>query len=271
MYCSDVSRCAKASKEKPLSTLLCHLSIVVCRPEADSASEDQKGYMTTMNITIVAEESGQSESIPVTADTSVKDLAEWTAALLGIDDPVLFKDGRPIAVIDPTTTLQAAGIVDGDLLVVVSGHSIQRRSQRQQPDPPAVAAGGTGGGLDFSALLANAGTAATTTTATVVPKPVYYDGMSLHEAQSYNPHPQALCTVLYEHEHLRKELNYYQPKLVADMFPSGAILNSNDKVPVVEHAAKIWRDTMIKVTSKQRHRGEVAVVSSNKEVTFPFS
>jgi hypothetical protein len=37
-----VERSAKASKEKPPSTLLCRLSIVVCRPEADSASEEPK-------------------------------------------------------------------------------------------------------------------------------------------------------------------------------------------------------------------------------------
>jgi hypothetical protein len=230
--------------------------------------------MTTMNITIVAEESGQSESIPVTADTSVKDLIEWAAALLGIDDPVLFKDGRPVAVIDPsTTTLQAAGITDGDLLVVVSSSSIQRRTRRQ--DPPAAArptaAAGTGG-LDFSALLANAGATSSNTTptnATVVPKPVYYDGMSLHEAQSYNPHPQAFCTVLYDHEHLRKELNYYQPRLVADMFPN-ALNDSNDKMPVVERAAQIWRETMIKVTSKQRHRGEWPLFHLTKRSLFHF-
>jgi hypothetical protein len=237
--------------------------------------------MTTMNITIVNDETGQSESIPVTSNTSVKDLTEWALALLGIDDPVFLKHQSPINATDATVTLEAAGLQDGDLLMVVSNRRL-RSTQRQ--NPPATAAAGLdlsgwlgatnssgtqgggahsaaaaagSGGLDFSHLLGPAagatGTATATSTAST-PNPVYYPGMSLHEAQSYNPHPHAFCQVLFDHEHLRKELNYYHPKLIAEMFPAAvaaaaATTTGNHHTSiVVKHAAKIWRETMIKVS-----------------------
>lgn len=179
-----------------------------------------------MNITIVAADSGQSESLPVTATTKVNELAEWASALLGIANPVLLKDQRPIA--DANLTLQQVGIQDGDLIMVSTKQTEGLDFSNLLGSTSTSNAAATG--LDFSNLLG--GNSSNNT------NPVYYPGMSLHEAQSYNRHPRALCQVLMEHEHLRKELNYYNPQLVASMFPPGG---------TVDHAAKIWRETMIKV------------------------
>jgi hypothetical protein len=241
-------------------------------------NKKSRATMTTsnnsMNITLVNDETGQSESIPVSSSTSVQDLAEWASALLGIDDPVFLKHQRPIIASNSNNavTLQAAGLQDGDLLMVVSS---RRRSMWQEP--PAAAAGA---GLDFSGLLGgqhsdsgrthggaaahggldlsqSLGQAATAAASTGTPNPVYFPGMSLHEAQSYNPHPHAFCQVLLDHDHLRKELNYYHPKLIADLFPAavaaaaaasaGGHNDHHTTTIVVKHAAKVWRETMIKV------------------------
>ena len=61
--------------------------------------------------------------------------------------------------------------------------------------------------------------------------------MNLQEAQAYNPHPEAFCRLLLEKEHLRKELNYYNPRLAALFQQAGMDLKT---------ATTMWRQEMVK-------------------------
>jgi hypothetical protein len=130
------------------------------------------------------------------------------------------------------------------------------------------------GGLDFSQLLnaastSSATTASTTTTASAAaaaaaaggdkmqPSFVYYAGMNLQEAQQYNPHPEAFIRVLFDHEHLQKELNYYSPKLAQQLFVASTLSHSTatttaDREAQIPRATEIWRNEMIKVRYMKR-------------------
>jgi hypothetical protein len=151
----------------------------------------------------------------------------------------------------------------------VSSSSQQQRQQLsldfsnllQQSQPQTTAA--NTGGLDFSQLLnasANASTPNTSSSAAaassantntnqkrpVHPPIVYYAGMNLQEAQQYNPHPEAFIRVLLDHEHLRKELNYYSPKLAQQLFGNNNIEAALDRETQIQRATEIWRNEMIK-------------------------
>lgn len=201
--------------------------------------------MVSLQLTIVHATTGQSESIPVTTGTKLEELAEWCSALF--DEPasgvVLLHNQQALP---STGTLGEAGVADGDLLVV------DKASRRVTPAAPAANAGGgmldfsnllggaaappaapAMGGLNFSNLLGSAAAAPTPS------EPFYHAGMNLEEAQAYNSNPENFCKLLLQHEHLRKELNYYLPSLSSKMFPAGA------GTPLA-HATQIWRDHMIK-------------------------
>jgi hypothetical protein len=181
-----------------------------------------------INITLVSAATGQSETLPVQATTTtVKELQEWAAALFGIENAMLAKDGKVLPM--STVTIQQAGIVAGDLLAVAT-----HRSTALAPQPAAAPAGA---GLDFSTLLVGSTNGAAPSTGPSNKKPVYYPGMNLSEAQQYNPHPVQFVTLLLEKDHLRKELNYYSPKLAARLTPGIS----------VERAAEIWKEELVKV------------------------
>lgn len=175
----------------------------------------------SITITLVDTASDQSESLPLSTTTKVSELIEWAKALLNIDrDIQLVKDGRPIIITTPTTTLAQAGIQNGDVLSV---STVTRQ-------------------LDFSNLLASTATAAAapirTTTTTTESNPstvVYYPGMSLDDAMAYNHHPRAFVTVVRANEHLWKELNYHNPKLAIKLQQAGSI----------DAAEQIWRSELV--------------------------
>lgn len=208
---------------------------------------------TSITVTLVNAATGQSESLPVqSGTTTVQELTEWAGALFGLGDVVLTKDGATLAA-GATATLQQAGIQNGDLIAVSS----KKSRQPQAASAPAAASGGGldfssllsggataaapsggggGGGLDFSSLLGGPAAAAAGAASGPPKEPVYYPGMNLSEAQAYNPHPASFCRLLLEKEHLRKELNYYSPRLAAKLHPGITL----------EAATAVWREEMVK-------------------------
>lgn len=193
--------------------------------------------MVSINLTIVHAVTGQSESLPVTTETKIEELGEWCSALFGVSNPiVLIKDQRRLP---STGTIGEAGVGDGDLLVVSNDRPDQAPPSADRSSSamdfsnllgglPAGGGGGSGGGgLDFSNLLGQP----------TPSEPVYHAGMNIEEAQAYNRNPEVFCKLLLQHDHLRKELNYYNPSLASKMFPPGGTL---------EHATKIWREMTIK-------------------------
>jgi len=219
---------------------------------------------SSITVTLVNAATGQSESLPVqSTTTTVQELTEWAGALFGLDGVVvvLTKDGTKLNVgSTATTTLQQAGIQNGDLIAVstqsqhaaaaapannnaaggldfsslLSGGAGGSSSSAAAPAPSS----GSGGGLDFSSLLSGGATANNNHNNAAGPpkEPVYYAGMNLNEAQAYNPHPASFCKLLLEKEHLRKELNYYSPRLAAKLY-AGITL---------EAATAVWREEMVK-------------------------
>jgi hypothetical protein len=137
---------------------------------------------SAITITLVHAATGQSESIPLAASTTVQELKEWSCALFGILDDSkdrlqLLKDGNvipdngsdsiPTAAAAPIT-LKRAGIRDGDLIAVATTTTTTTSAAVRNAATAAVAravaptssslnsatGGSGGGGLDFSALLA---------------------------------------------------------------------------------------------------------------------
>ena len=169
----------------------------------------------SINITLASTDSGLSETLPLSTTTTTDELIDFARALLGLEgDLVLFKDGRRLS----SGTLGSLGVRDGDLVAV-------QKAQAARPAPAP-----SGGGLDFSALLAQGSSPASST-----PRTVYYPGMNIDEAIAMNPHPSAFITVLRANDHLAKELNYHNPRL------AGLIQGQP-----FETAVQIWRDELVK-------------------------
>ena len=224
-------------------------------------------------ITLVNPTSGQSESLSFPSLTSIQQVAEFAGALLDMSSSLssssstlqLFKDGQRL---NAQQTLQGCHIQSGDVLVVTplqQQHQQQTRSQRQTrsqqqtQEPPASAA--VMGGLDFSSLLGGGGgggsmqssnmAVAASSSSQQRPSssqqqrpsqseerrrpPVYFPGMSVEDAMSYNPHPDNFITVLQSHESLFKQLRHHQPKLAQQL------QNQTHDV-----AVQIWRNEMVK-------------------------
>lgn len=156
-------------------------------------------------ITLVAAGSGQSETIPFPMSSTLSQVMELAQALFGLGDEIhLFKDGKRLS--PNSATLQALGIVHGDLLAVqVAAASQPRRRTAAAPAPTggldfsnllggAAAASSpaprapAGGGLDFGSLLSQAPRQKASKA------PVYYPGMNLDDAMGYNPHPEAFVS-----------------------------------------------------------------------------
>jgi DNA damage-inducible protein 1 len=131
--------------------------------------------------------------------------------------------------------LKAAGIVNGDLIAAQSAIA----ALPSAPPPTASTPAGSGG-LDFSNLFA-AQSAGSTNAASasllseVAPAPSYYPGMSLSDAVAHNPHPHTFVSLLFSKEHLRKELNYHNPRLAVRLESQS-----------LEEAVRIWREEMVK-------------------------
>lgn len=185
--------------------------------------------MSEIMVTLASMATGQSESIPVPPETTVRQLMELTRALINpVGEFRLFKDGRSL---DPSKTLQSEGVVHGDLLAI---RNIQRVQATPQPPAPSV------GQLDFSSLLGSAAPPAaaqssSTTASAAPPPPFYYQGMTLEDAMMHNPHPLALMQVLMGQEVLFKQLNYHQPQLAAKL-----------RGKSLEEAAKVWREELVR-------------------------
>jgi hypothetical protein len=153
-------------------------------------------------------------------------------------------------------TLEQVGIVHGDVLAIAPieypyyGGDVVNVATATTTSPTATTrttstsstsstSASLGGGLDFSQLLqqpnvataisssttataaaAAAATITNTTTTITTPPPqqlVYHSQMNLQEAQYYNPHPENMVTLLYQKDHLLKELNYYHPTLAQQL------------------------------------------------------
>ncbi len=178
--------------------------------------------MSDITITICNPQSGLSESMPVSPTMSIADCLEFSRALLGLEgDLILVKDGKRLS----GSTLSEAGVYNGDLLVV---------AKPQAPTAPAAAAARSAGSLDFSSLLASTNNTATSRKDVEQP-PIYYPGMTLSDAVDHNPHPRTIVTLLQQHQHLSKELNYHNPNLARKL-----------QNQPYETAVEIWRTEMVK-------------------------
>ena len=227
-----------------------HKEPLMNNPNNNNAGDNDDGD-SSITITFVHAVTGQSESIPVpAATTTLQELTEWAGALLGIENGVLHKDGKPLmTTVTTATTLQQAGIQNGDLIAVLSsltntnagsttttsntlgGNSLDFSNLLSTPAASNNNNISSSGALDFSSLLSGGAAAAA-----APPAPQYYPGMNLQEAQSYNPHPASFCQLLLEKEHLRKELNYYSPRLAAKLYDGISL----------DEATQIWRQEMVK-------------------------
>jgi hypothetical protein len=197
--------------------------------------------MSEITITLTSLITGASESISVSPKITVDELMEWAVALLSPPDNfVLFKDGKPVMSLNQT--LEQCGIVHGDLLAVQTG---QQRTQTA-PAVTGTASGTDSGGLDFSSLIGGAvppSSGGTLNFSNLIasapsrtpPPPVYYEGMSLHDAMMHNPHPQTFVELLMEHISLFKELNYHQPLLAEKL-----------RGKSVADATNVWREELTK-------------------------
>jgi hypothetical protein len=195
--------------------------------------------------------------MPLSNTLTLKEVIEFATALLGIDNGsgnnlILTKDGKALN----GNTLQDAGVINGDLLVVLAKRS-PGSQQRQQQQERAEFSSGTpasaaGGGLDFSNLFGAAAAAASggggggnSSTSLLPPgaaalindnpTPFYYEGMTLEDAMKSNPHPKAFVKLLQTHTHLFKALNYHSPVLASKL------LNQP-----YEKAVQVWREEMVK-------------------------
>lgn len=203
-------------------------------------------------ITVVFNQTGHSESLPVSlTTTTVQELTDLAKSLLGLSDTnnniQLFKDGQ---LLDPTSLLGTAGVVHGDLLVAqqqqvgaggaTSGTSSSTNNATgggldfsnllaSGPPPPAARSSGGGGGLDFSSLLQQQAFQPNPNA------PVYYEGMSFNEAMDHNPNPNHLITLLQTKDHLMKELNYHNPTLANKL-----------RGQPYDRAVQIWREEILK-------------------------
>ena len=207
-------------------------------------------------VTIASAQTGLSETIPVSLETTVKELSDWCIALLGLQgNVVIFKDGTPL---DPEMKLGQAGVQNGDLLAAQVSHG---RTAQPAPQAAAAASANASTGLDFSSILGAASAAASAATArasataasssggldfsnllmsqqhqaVAATGPVYYPGMTLNDALDYNTNPEHIVTLLQTHDHLFKELNYHQP-----------VLASKLKHQTFPNAVNIWREEILK-------------------------
>eukprot|EP00980_Cylindrotheca_fusiformis_P005587 scaffold1184_cov132-Cylindrotheca_fusiformis.AAC.8 len=202
--------------------------------------------MSDITITLCNPQTGQSESLPVVNTMTVRELLEFSSALLSMTgDLVLVKDGKPLT--NTSHTMVQAGIENGDLLVVMSPSA-----RRPAPAPAPTA----GGGLDFSNLLGSRGTAAASpapsagglnfnnllasSTINDNPTPIYYAGMSFLDALEANPHPKAIVKLLQDHDHLSKELNFRNPVLAQKL-----------RGLSYEQAVQTWRESVVKGSIQQ--------------------
>lgn len=209
--------------------------------------------MSDITVTLINPQTGHSESIPLTPSITINEVVELGSAILGIDNGggssniVLVKDGKPL--LPPTKTLSQAGVVNGDLLAVMSVRTPTTTSGHQNTtvtaNPP-PAASRSSGGLDFSNLLGGGSTvpsgAATSGSTSRIripindnPTPIYYQGMTVSDAVESNPHPKAIVQLLQTHTHLFKELNYHSPMLARKL----------ENQPY-EKAVQIWREEMVR-------------------------
>mmetsp|Transcript_60317 Transcript_60317/g.90900 ORF Transcript_60317/g.90900 Transcript_60317/m.90900 type:complete len:439 (-) Transcript_60317:44-1360(-) len=188
--------------------------------------------MSDFMITLCNVETGQSESIPVGPSVALSEVMEFAKALLGMEgnNLQLLKDGRTFA--SHSLTLEQAGIVNGDLIVVNKPRPVA---------PPAPAPSAASGGLDFSSLLSSVGSAAAAAPQNAGnnnnnnPSPLYYAGMTLADAVESNPHPKAMVQLLQTHDNLFKELNYHNPVLARKL-----------QNQPYERAVEVWREHMVK-------------------------
>ncbi len=178
--------------------------------------------MNDITITLHNPQTGASESIPLSQDLTLREVLEFSKALLSIqedDDLALAKDGKLLLPL--TRTLALAGVKSGDLLVVLA-----RRAPAFTPV--------SGGGLDFSNLL-DIGSDTTVAPINDHPTPVYWAGMTLSDAMNTNKHPNAFVKLLQTHENLFKELNYHNPILASKL----------TNQPFAK-AVQIWREELVK-------------------------
>ncbi|KAK1748180.1 aspartic peptidase, DDI1 family, partial [Skeletonema marinoi] len=244
-----------------------------------------------INLTLFHPPSSKTDAISLPPSTTLTDLSSFASAILGLDDssiviskdsfaslPLLFSPMN--AATDGSKALAQCGIVNGDLLSVMTKSEFDQlrnrgspARQRQRTGPPAAAAAPSGG-LDFSALLGaaasqpppaathNGGSGTTngltfniqgllaasnansnSANSSQKTPPVQWDGMHLDDAISRNPDPHNLMTILTNtsrHPNLLKELNYHNPTMYKKLMSA-----NND----IAKMANIWRETTMKSTT----------------------
>ena len=180
---------------------------------------------TDFSIIVVDPISGATETLPLDPNTSIEDVIGFCQAIFGMSGDVgLYKNGKAL---DKSASLRSAGVTNGEMLAV----------QKPRSAPAPAPAPAPTGGLDFSNLLASqpAPASAAAFSSTSTNQPLYYDGMSLDDAISHNPHPQAFVSLLMSKEHLFKELRYHNPPLAAKL-----------QNQPLSKAVEIWRENIVK-------------------------
>lgn len=238
-----------------------------------------------INVTI-ASATGQAETISIPISTTLSDFLNLATALLGISVEEekavllsLIKDGKSIysvrsnkkdenSTMTTTTTLQVAGVKNGDLILVTQAPLAPSRATPPSAAATAASTPVASGGLDFSSLL-NKNTSTSTNTASnnnnnksgsltfnlpLLSNPrkqsqkVEWKGMNLDQAIESNPNANFLIEVLFDfenHPNLLKELNYHSPLLASQL--KDVMMNTNiNKDARVEKAASIWRDNIMR-------------------------
>ena len=198
----------------------------------------------SLTLTLVEPLSGQTETMTFSrSQTTIEEVRGLAAALFDqdLEKVEVMRNGKMLV---HTATLGSYGIQNGELLAI---QSVRRVATGTVPvsssthEPSATAGvGSTGNGtLDFSSLLGGGPTSNTTAAASTTTNnanPVYYPGMNLQEATSYNPHPRTFIQLLLSKEHLFKELNYYNPKLAQKLREQSSL----------EDAVQVWTENLVK-------------------------
>ena len=213
----------------------------------DNYDEDE------VRITLHHPPTSRTDAISVPrSTTTLSDLSEYAAALLGIDANDDHDQGGGGAVLTRGTSLlhhpsrpdgggertlaSCLGVSTSDGEVLVSAYSVREYDA-------AVAAD------DARGRAASSSTSSST--ATTATSPVEWEGMNLDDAVLRNPNPVHLMTLLSDatrHPNLMKELNHHNPQVCRKL---GEVRGDVPKM------AEVWRQTTMQSTMSRFLRGNV--------------
>lgn len=224
---------------------------------------DDEITVTLMNATC-----GSTESLCISASaTTLTEIADFSRAFFGLELDVeinLFCDGKRLRHDKSSLTAKAAGIKNGDVIVVMTSAtgtatSTSGRALGAASSTPTT----TTGTLDFSSLLAQHPTTGSMSNHAVATssilnqqrhnlinsnnmkfqtEPVQWEKINLDDAIQYNPDPDCFAAILFasdSHPNLFKELNHRFPALAKRLRDSYENFG-------VAAAANVWREEMVK-------------------------